>query len=83
MAGTATTLRPCRIRNRHAAAARNPGNNRRLGYSLEQIQAFRKHFDATLPLRDPARAPLVIACQNSRVASAKSTTCVNFAHYRH
>jgi chromosome partitioning protein len=33
--------------------ARNPENNRRVGYSLEQIQAFRKYF-GTLPWRDPA-----------------------------
>mgnify|MGYP003417080731 CR=1 FL=1 len=31
--------------------ARNPENNRRVGYTLEQIQAFRQHF-GTLPWRD-------------------------------
>jgi chromosome partitioning protein len=60
---------------------RNPGNNRRVGYSLEQIQAFRKHF-GTLPWRDSASdPPLVIACQNFKGGVGKSTTCVNFAHY--
>jgi chromosome partitioning protein len=63
------------------APARNPGNNRRLGYSLEQIQAFREHF-GTLPWRDPATdAALVIACQNFKGGVGKSTSCVNFAHY--
>ena len=33
--------------------ARNPDNNRRVGYTLEQIQAFRRYF-GTLPWRDPA-----------------------------
>ena len=60
---------------------RNPANNRRMGYTLEQVQAFRNHF-GTLPWRDPASDdPLIIACQNFKGGVAKSTTCVNFAHY--
>jgi chromosome partitioning protein len=60
---------------------RNPANNRRMGYTLGQVQAFRNHF-GTLPWRDPATDdPLIIACQNFKGGVAKSTTCVNFAHY--
>jgi chromosome partitioning protein len=64
-----------------ADAPRNPDNNRRIGYTLEQVQMFREHF-GTLPWRDPATdQPVVVACQNFKGGVAKSTTCVNFAHY--
>jgi len=63
------------------APSRNPATNRRIGYSLEQIQAFRRHF-GTLPWRDDKTdKPLVIAHQNFKGGTGKSTTCVNFAHF--
>jgi chromosome partitioning protein len=59
---------------------RNPANNRRVGYTLEQVQTFRKHF-GTLPQRADSDPPITIACQNFKGGVGKSTTCVNFAHY--
>jgi chromosome partitioning protein len=59
---------------------RNPANNYRIGYTLEQIQAFRLHF-GTLPHRAASDPPITIACQNFKGGVGKSTTCVNLAHY--
>jgi chromosome partitioning protein len=62
-------------------APRNAANNRRVGYTLEQVQAFRTHF-GTLPWRDAETdSPIVVACQNFKGGVGKSTTCVNFAHF--
>jgi chromosome partitioning protein len=59
---------------------RNPANNRRMGYTLDQVQAFRRHF-GTLPVRADSDPAITIACQNFKGGVGKSTTCVNFAHY--
>jgi len=76
-----TTLARAELELGLAAPPRNPRNNRRVGYSLEQVQAFRRHF-GTLPWRNPETdPPFVIACQNFKGGVGKSTSCVNFAHY--
>lgn len=75
-----TTLARAEVDLGMESLQRNPANNRRVGYSLEQVQAFRKHF-GTLPQRADSDPPITIACQNFKGGVGKSTTCVNFAHY--
>ena len=75
-----TTLARAEVELGMESLQRNPANNRRMGYSLEQVQTFRKHF-GTLPQRAESDPPIVIACQNFKGGVGKSTTCVNFAHY--
>lgn len=61
--------------------ARDPDTNRRVGYTFQQIQDFRRHF-GTLPWRDPKLdQPFILDVQNLKGGTSKSTTCVNFAHY--
>jgi len=76
-----TTLARAESELGFASLQRNPANNRRVGYTLAQIQAFRAHF-GTLPYRQAdSDGPITIACQNFKGGVGKSTTCVNFAHY--
>lgn len=75
-----TTLARAEAELAVASPSRDPATNRRIGYSLEQIQAFRQHF-GTLPWRDETDSPLVIAVQNFKGGTGKSTTTVNFSHY--
>jgi chromosome partitioning protein len=75
-----TTLARAEVELGMESLQRNPANNRRMGYSLAQVQAFRKHF-GTLPQRADSDPPITIACQNFKGGVGKSTTCVNFAHY--
>lgn len=74
-----TTLARAEAELDMAAPPRDPKSGRRIGYTLEQIQAFRKHF-GTLPWRDPLEHAIKLVIQNLKGGTGKSTTTVNLAH---
>ena len=76
-----TTLARAEAEGQILGPQRDPQTNRRLGYTLEQVQAFRGHF-GTLPGRDPRQdRPFILASQNFKGGTSKSTVCTNFSNY--
>jgi len=59
---------------------RRGANNRRVGYTLEQINDMRGIF-GTRPWRDPADPPAVVAVQNFKGGVGKSTVAVHLSQY--
>lgn len=56
---------------------RDPQTKYRLGYSFEHIQSLRRHF-GTLPWRRPGDPVLILALENFKGGTGKSTVAVNF-----
>ena len=76
-----TTLARAEADKLFPSPERDPQTNRRVGYTLGQVQAFRQHF-GTLPGRDPAQdVPFILASQNFKGGVSKSTVCTNFSNY--
>ena len=55
-------------------------DGRRIGYSLEEVNRLRTHFD-TLPHRKDDEEPLILPIQNVKGGVGKSTLTVHLAHY--
>ena len=54
--------------------------NRRLGYSLADVNRMRRHFN-TWPWRQPDEEPLVLSVQNFKGGVGKSTVCAHLSQY--
>ena len=55
-------------------------NNRRVGYSLKDINVMRDHF-GTRPHRKDREEPVILAVQNFKGGVGKSTLCTHLAQY--
>lgn len=76
---TSTTIREYEKDGRLPRPDVNP-NGRRIGYTLEQINAMRDLF-GTRPTRGPGDEPVTVAISNFKGGVGKSTICAHTAQY--
>ncbi|WP_118134570.1 AAA family ATPase [Oceanicella sp. SM1341] len=81
MAGrTEKAIRDAEADGRLPEPAKDPETNRRLGYSLAEVNRMRTVF-GTLPHRAPEDPPLVLAVQNFKGGVGKTTLVTHLAQY--
>jgi len=77
---TPSTIRLYEKENDGFPVAERSKTGRRLGYTLDQINAYRAIFD-TAPGRQPEEEPCVLTFSNFKGGSGKSTVSCHFAQY--
>lgn len=77
---SAQAIRDAEAKGKVPAPAKDPSNNRRIGYLIEEVNRLRDYF-GTRPGRGPEDEPCVLAIQNFKGGVGKSAISTHLSQY--